>query len=444
MIGSDVMVQATTGSGKTLAFLLPTLSTLDLDTPRDDIQSPMMVVIVPSKELGVQITMMIFKLFGGNVSKGIPGDPGNIFRYTGPKELKVRGILDAREAAMSRDPGFLKGVHVVVGTPEALDMAIADKLERETLEKALWYEQDPEVKEDVIRMGTTTPRSWVLDRVECIVVDEMDACFDRYPEETARVLMETHGDRLVKPQAVMCGATLSEEHVAKVAQTGILMAPVMCNVGEGKRLPGSIRHQHVVVKAPSKLMVLSRMLKEDLSTQDMDDAPPRAMVFASSDEEARAIADPLRTSLWGQHRLSVLLPTGFETVRQMEEFRDNRSTLMVCTPTSARGIDMPAVTHVYLTKCPADPSEYVHAAGRVGRVGAHVDGECVVLVAEGEEEREYLGMMARLGLETERIEAPKDATAGLDPEKADDLDTLKKAMEDLFILSEGDEEEPLS
>jgi hypothetical protein len=44
-------------------------------------------------------------------------------------------------------------------------------------------------------------------------------------------------------------------------------------------------------------------------------------VFAPSDEAARAAADPLRTALWGDHQLSVLLPSGAEPVKALHAFR---------------------------------------------------------------------------------------------------------------------------
>ena len=45
---------------------------------------------MPSLELGVQITMLVYKLFGGNVNAGkVPGDAANMFNYTGPRGLKV-------------------------------------------------------------------------------------------------------------------------------------------------------------------------------------------------------------------------------------------------------------------------------------------------------------------------------------------------------------------
>ena len=45
---------------------------------------------MPTLELGVQITLLVYKLFGGNPSSGrVPGDGANMFRYSGPRGAKV-------------------------------------------------------------------------------------------------------------------------------------------------------------------------------------------------------------------------------------------------------------------------------------------------------------------------------------------------------------------
>ena len=134
--GQDVILQALTGSGKTLAYLLPTLSALDTDRPRDDVL-PGVLIVVPSRELGVQITMLIYHLLGGNVSKRQPGDSGNMFRFAGPRALRVRGCLSTLEALQLRDPTTVRGTHVVVGTPEALALAVVEQLSREQVTEAL-------------------------------------------------------------------------------------------------------------------------------------------------------------------------------------------------------------------------------------------------------------------------------------------------------------------
>lgn len=37
----------------------------------------------------MQTVMLIYKLFGGSVNFGVPGDPTNMFGYTGPRGIKV-------------------------------------------------------------------------------------------------------------------------------------------------------------------------------------------------------------------------------------------------------------------------------------------------------------------------------------------------------------------
>lgn len=53
------------------------------------LQGPQLMIVVPTKELGVQTVMLIYKLFGGSMNSGIPGDPTNMFSYSGPRGIKV-------------------------------------------------------------------------------------------------------------------------------------------------------------------------------------------------------------------------------------------------------------------------------------------------------------------------------------------------------------------
>ncbi len=55
--------------------------------------------------------------------------------------------------------------------------------------------------------------------------------------------------------------------------------------------------------------------------------------------------------------------------------RDNKATLLLATPAAARGLDLPAVSHVYNVTAPADATDYLHRAGRAGRIGSPVPGE---------------------------------------------------------------------
>lgn len=120
--GCDAVVSSVTGSGKTAAFLLPALARLPYppDLEADDLDGPALLIVVPTFELGAQAALLTYRLLGGSISARRPGDPGNMFSYAGPRGIRVRGLLTRDEVeAARRDPvGYLRGVHVVVATPD--------------------------------------------------------------------------------------------------------------------------------------------------------------------------------------------------------------------------------------------------------------------------------------------------------------------------------------
>jgi hypothetical protein len=122
----DCILEAVTGSGKTLAFLLPALSLLKYppDLYIDDLQGPGALIIVPTRELGVQAVMLVYKLFGGSINPGIPGERANMFRYHGPRGLKVKGLLLPDEVELAVMDRYIAGTHVVVGTPDLIAEAL--------------------------------------------------------------------------------------------------------------------------------------------------------------------------------------------------------------------------------------------------------------------------------------------------------------------------------
>jgi superfamily II DNA/RNA helicase len=63
----------------------------------------------------------------------------------------------------------------------------------------------------------------------------------------------------------------------------------------------------------------------------------------------------------------------------LEQFRKNEVTLLVASDVAARGLDIPAVSHVYNFDVPLHPDDYVHRIGRTGRAGR--TGTAITLVA---------------------------------------------------------------
>ena len=52
--------------------------------------------------------------------------------------------------------------------------------------------------------------------------------------------------------------------------------------------------------------------------------------------------------------------------------------MMLATPAAARGLDLPAVAFIYSLGPPVDATDYLHRAGRAGRIGSPVDGALVL------------------------------------------------------------------
>src|SRR5690606_92114 len=53
----------------------------------------------------------------------------------------------------------------------------------------------------------------------------------------------------------------------------------------------------------------------------------------------------------------------------LDAFKTNRLTLLVASDVAARGLDIPAVSHVFNFDAPTHAEDYVHRIGRTGRAG---------------------------------------------------------------------------
>ena len=374
--------------------------------------------------------MLIYKLFGGSVNQGIPGERANMFHFNGPRGLKVRGLLmeDEVEAVCAAGKGAMLGTHVLVGTPELIG-------------------------EVMNNCGGSSSGSGggdacdVFDHCSAVVVDEVDACFQTHPIEMSKILdklllppglgSNNSSDNNVvkdKPVVALVGATLDDHLVEMAVDKGWIVDPIAVQVGGIKSVPKGLSHRYIVVDSNNntRLAVLTRAIRADLLGGGEDSPPARVMVFADSEEQAREVASPLRNVLWGEHSISVLLPQGSEPIKALHSFRDNKTTLLLATPAASRGLDLPAVSHVYNLQPPHDAADYLHRAGRAGRIGASVAGVVTTLLTE-EEEAGFLDLMGtELGVkEVVKVDAPPPVD--LNAEEGG-IDALRRGLEDRFNL----------
>jgi ATP-dependent RNA helicase RhlE len=58
-----------------------------------------------------------------------------------------------------------------------------------------------------------------------------------------------------------------------------------------------------------------------------------------------------------------------QRTRTLDSFRDGKLRLLIASDVAARGLDIPAVSHVFNFDVPSHSEDYVHRIGRTGRAG---------------------------------------------------------------------------
>lgn len=327
-----------------------------------------------------------------------------MFSFTGPRGLLVRGVLDEGEALRARVGGGLAGATVVVGTPEML-LEACPTSEGEAQEAG--GAESESGKDSIFPLGSTAV---------AIAVDEADACLDLHGDSLSRFLLAAEAAAVLndtpRPDIVLVGASAVSGGALRAGieggwlredATGVVGSGIDLGIvgNEGReasssssssssspsyssspppplllpQIPSSIRHRISTVPASEDaLPALARLLREDAAAVGPDAPAPRTFVFVRDERSAKLAATALRASLWGVHSLAVLLPTGREPTRAAHAFRDGRASLLLATPAAARGLDLPAVEAVYSLGPPSGgAADYLHRAGRVGRLGVSFD-----------------------------------------------------------------------
>jgi ATP-dependent RNA helicase DeaD len=313
----DVVGQAATGTGKTAAFALPVLQRVLARGPVDAPSGPLALVLVPTRELAVQVSEAM-------LSYG---------RDLGAKVLPVYG-----GEPIGRQLGALRrGVDVVVATPG----------------RAL----------DHINRGTLP-----LGGLDVVVLDEADEMLDMgFADDIEEILGHTPDDR----QTALFSATMPPRIDGMVRRH--LRNPVRVELGRRtSSAPAEtrlVRQTAYLVPRGHKPAALARVL--DL------EAPGAAVVFCRTRDDV----DTLTEVLNGRGHRAEALHGGMDQQqrdRVMGRLRAGSLDLLVATDVAARGLDIDQLTHVVNYDVPSAPESYVHRIGRVGRAGR--EGTAITLV----------------------------------------------------------------
>lgn len=195
-----------------------------------------------------------------------------------------------------------------------------------------------------------------LDRVEIFVLDEADRMLDM---GFIRPIRQIAAQLPKHRQTLLFSATMPA--AIKGLATSFLNDPAEVAVTPVAKAADRVSQQAVFVNGGDKAHALLGILTPD--------TVQRALVFARTKRGADRIVKGLASG-----GISADAIHGNKSQQQRERalgrFRQGKTRVLVATDIAARGIDVPAVTHVINYDLPADAESYVHRIGRTARAGA--------------------------------------------------------------------------
>ena len=505
LASADCCICSATGSGKTLALAVPMLSLLtfslfEVETlvrnGASSLLRPIAMIVVPSRELGAQMALLLYRLLGGSTVSAAPGSKLNMFKYNGPKNVRVIGLLSERDVMNARENCLLEGVQFVVAMPQFAAAAIEDESldpvylrfigvdevdlcltkHEDAMEKVLGAKSATGVGGQItVFSGASMNESQVMGAIakgwleQPLLVTEDSICAIAPRTIDADVVEEGSGS--VSPSA--SGDNDGTDDDAGTSGRAAVTQPFVPGIMSACSVPGievdrftpSVPPgiQHKLIKAPvgMEMLMLARLLQSDReklrAREDRALTPMRSIVFMSDEGAIRHVSHRLRNLIWNKFVLELLLPdSGYDSLAAAEHFTKGSADLLITTMVAARGLDFPAVTNVYSLGTPGEGSgsaaisaakDYLHRAGRIGRTGSYVDcGIVTTIVSSDAEVEKMMDVAAELGIEMEVVdpsflmEQPKASSSSSSSSQdggEDGEERTRLQLEDLFQLVES-------
>lgn len=195
-----------------------------------------------------------------------------------------------------------------------------------------------------------------LPEFSTIVLDEADRMLDMGFISDMRYLMRGMPQ---ERQTLFFSATLSPEIEALIGE--FLREPVRISVKTGDT---SKNVEQDVVRVPQgagKLEILHELL--------IQEGFHKVLVFGRTKHGVERLSKILIDRGFTAESIHGDKPHGRRQLA-LRRFRDNQVQILVATDVAARGLDIPAVSHVINFDLPATYEDYIHRIGRTGR-GSH-------------------------------------------------------------------------
>lgn len=301
--GEDVLAIAQTGTGKTAAFAIPVIDGIHSRKNSKRALGIKCLVMVPTRELAQQI--------------------GEVFNSLA-KHTKVRPF--AVYGGIEQDAQIKKlqdGIDILIATPGRMF--------------------------DLIRQGFLN-----LDSVEILVLDEADRMLDLGfiddVKSVKRNLTRRH-------QTLFFSATINPE-IKKLAYSQVRSNAIRIQVSPEDPVSKNVTHYVMHVAMDDKRFFLAEYLQQN--------PEGKFIIFVRTRVRAERVAKAMA-------RVEIATQTihgekdQLDRAEVMRAFRSGECQVLIATDVTARGIDIPDVTHVINYDLPEKPENYVHRIGRTGR-----------------------------------------------------------------------------
>jgi superfamily II DNA/RNA helicase len=301
----DVLGIAQTGTGKTAAFVLPMLTMLEKGRARA--RMPRTLILEPTRELAAQVKEQFDK-------------------YGAGQKLNV-ALLIGGVSFGDQDTKLTRGVDVLIATPGRL----LDHTERGGL---------------------------LLTGVELLVIDEADRMLDMgFIPDIERVCKLVPFTR----QTLFFTATMPPE-ISRITEA-FLHNPARIEVSKPATTAVGVTQSQVPAGRESheKREILRRLLRD---AKDLNNA----IIFCNRKREVAILHKSLLKHGFSVGALHGDMDQSARTAA-LDQFRKGEIPLLVASDVAARGLDIPAVSHVFNFDVPHHPDDYVHRIGRTGRAG---------------------------------------------------------------------------
>ena len=313
MNGEDVLAIAQTGTGKTGAFAIPIINSIQelKQTLKDNksikgkvnIKFIKCLILVPTRELTKQI--------------------GKVFSQL-TKNTKVTSY--AVYGGVEQDPQIRQlegGIDILIATPGRMF--------------------------DLIAQGFID-----VSRVKTLVLDEADRMLD------LGFVKDINSIKTKLPrrhQTLFFSATINPK-IKKLAYSQISGSAMRIQVSPENLVSKNIAHFITRVQMDEKRHLLVHFLNETPEA--------KIIVFVRTQVRAERVLNHLL-----KHEIQAVNIHGGmdqkDREKSLEFFRELKSGVLIATDVSARGIDLPGITHVINYDLPDDPENYIHRVGRTGR-----------------------------------------------------------------------------